>query len=523
MNHKQLTDLLQFNVTLHQLVSDTLSDTFDSHEVVVSRFTNQLVKSLLGVISADAIAFLSFDKGILIPKASHGLLPESMGRRFAIDAHPRFSAITQSKTPVIFDLCCEMPDPYDGLLIASDHTLPVHACMGIALSVGGENLGVVTFDSLEPRDFESCSMAMLSLLQQSLNHAIFTVFQALKMRLTLQQQGAVVHELSRPMNTLIGEHPCFQALKQEIELVANSDLNVLIQGETGTGKELVARYVHQYSNRHDKPYVQINCAALAEGLAESEFFGHRKGAFTGANSHRDGKFLLADTGTLFLDEVGELSLPLQSKLLRVLQSGEIQPVGSDETKTVNVRIIAATNRDLQKEVNEGRFRADLFHRLSVYPIQVPTLKQRLSDVVLLSGFFIEQLRKKLHVEQFVLTKPALNSLKSYDWPGNVRELEHILSRAALKAKHQAWPQKIISIEQEHLALNTTITATPIAQLNQIGSLKQATEAYQALMIRKTLEQANYNWSYAARGLGMDRANLVRLAKRLGITLTKQIN
>lgn len=216
--------------------------------------------------------------------------------------------------------------------------------------------------------------------------------------------------------------------------MAGSDLNVLISGETGTGKELVAKAIHEGSPRAVNPLVYLNCAALPETVAESELFGHVKGAFTGAISNRSGKFEMADNGTLFLDEIGELSLALQAKLLRVLQYGDIQRVGDDRSLRVDVRVLAATNRDLREEVLAGNFRADLFHRLSVFPLSVPPLRERGEDVVLLAGYFCEQCRLRLGLSRVVLSPGARSHLLNYGWPGNVRELEHAIHRAVVLAR-----------------------------------------------------------------------------------------
>jgi anaerobic nitric oxide reductase transcription regulator len=304
---------------------------------------------------------------------------------------------------------------------------------------------------------------------------------------------------------------------------------VLIQGQTGVGKELVARTLHQLSRRAKRQLVHLNCASLPETLAESELFGHAKGAFTGAERERPGKFLLADGGTIFLDEVGELPLSVQSKLLRVLQSGEIQPVGKDEVKTVNVRVIAATNRDLAAEVAAGHFRADLYHRLSVYPITVPALKERQQDVLLLAGYFLELTARKLGIRQLKLSTAAQSVLLQYNWPGNVRELEHVISRAALKARKEAKAQDIIALLPQHLELaehavsadNNPQAALPVIY-NKGLSLKAATEEFQKQQIIQILSQTGGNWSLAAKQLDLDRANLARLAKRLGIKVEKTV-
>lgn len=517
MEQAQISKLLSFNLLIQQSIAQ-------EEPISVSDFGHAIIRAVLGVISADAVAFLVHDKQKLTPIAVHGLLPESLGRRFVIAEHPRLAAIASSKTATAFLDSPDLPDPYDGLLLASHGNVPVHACMGVPLWFQDKLLGVVTFDSLNPHAFDEYPLSMLNLLQQSVSASFWTVLKQLNLAESAKHQSALVHALSAASHDIVGTHPLMQKLKSEIQLVASSDLSVLIMGETGTGKELVARHIHHDSKRCDGPYVQVNCASLPEGLAESEFFGHRKGAFTGADKARDGKFLLADGGTLFLDEIGELPLALQSKLLRVLQSGEIQPVGADETKQVNVRIVAATNRDLHKEVAEGRFRADLYHRLSVYPIQVPALRARGSDVVQLSGFFIEQLRKKLHVEQLVVSDELLKVLEHYNWPGNVRELEHILSRAALKAKHEQWPNKIIKINVVHCELSPhTAVLNTQQSVVSVSNLKLATEQFQRTLIIQALEQNSFNWAETARLLEVDRANLVRLAKRLGVSVNKSIN
>jgi anaerobic nitric oxide reductase transcription regulator len=225
-----------------------------------------------------------------------------------------------------------------------------------------------------------------------------------------------------------------QQLKQEISIVAGSELNVLITGETGVGKELVVRAIHQGSARAANPLVYLNCAALPESVAESELFGHVIGAFTGAIQHRAGKFEMADNGTLFLDEIGELSLSLQAKLLRVIQYGDLQRVGDDRVKRVNVRILAATNRNLKQAAVDGAFRLDLYHRLSVFPLFVPPLRERASDIALLAGYFCERCRIKLGLVQLTLCAEALFTLEQYSWPGNIRELEHVIYRAATARK-----------------------------------------------------------------------------------------
>ena len=316
---------------------------------------------------------------------------------------------------------------------------------------------------------------------------------------------------------MIGLSAGMEQLKKEIEIVAASDLNVLISGETGTGKELVAKAIHEGSPRAINPLVYLNCAALPESVAESELFGHVKGAFTGAISNRSGKFEMADNGTLFLDEIGELSLSLQAKLLRVLQYGDIQRVGDDRSLRVNVRVLAATNRDLREEVLAGRFRADLYHRLSVFPLSVPPLRERGEDVVLLAGYFCEQCRLRLGLGRVALSPGARAHLLSYGWPGNVRELEHAIHRAVVLARGTRNRDDVV-LEARHFALNDEPTApsAAVTPLPVEQNLRDATEDFQRAFITRTLEEQGGNWAACARCLEMDVANLHRLAKRLGL-------
>ena len=233
---------------------------------------------------------------------------------------------------------------------------------------------------------------------------------------------------------LIGKSPVWAKILQQIELVGTSDATVLLTGESGTGKEMVARALHEASPRRNQPLVKVNCAAITSELFESEFFGHIKGAFTGAFKDRLGRFQLADGGTIFLDEIGELPLQMQGKLLRVLQEKQFERVGEDRTRTVDVRVIAATNRDLWAEVESGNFRQDLFYRLSVFPIHLPPLRERIEDIEPLTKHFLDKFASKMQCEVFKLTSDDLKTLENYSYPGNVRELENIIERAIILAK-----------------------------------------------------------------------------------------
>ncbi|WP_434999341.1 nitric oxide reductase transcriptional regulator NorR [Vibrio scophthalmi] len=496
---------------------------------------NRLLDAIRRVIQCDCIALLGLHGDTLTPLAIQGVTRDTLGRRFKVSDHPRFDQICQAQGVVIFDAGSPLPDPFDGLLIDYDGDLPMHACMGLPLHYSDQLLGILTFDSLTPNIFDTIprrSLEALSAIVASHLKVALTVSQLEQQAKRTQQK---LEELNleaweREGGEIIGESPLINALKTDISVVAPSDFTILIHGETGVGKELVARSLHHQSNRRQQPLIYVNCAAIPESLLESELFGHMKGAFTGADKTRLGKFALADGGTLFLDEIGELSLSAQSKLLRALQNQEIQPVGQDQVQSIDVRVLAATNRELKREVEQGRFRADLYHRLTVYPITVPPLRERERDVELLAGYFLEHARKKLSIVQLKLTSEALFQLSRYDWPGNVRELEHVINRAALKARAKGLSDNTVSVSASDLNLTDIPDMPEIKQeqphqhsisIDATQGLRQATDQYQTQLIIQALTQSNFNWANAARQLQLDRANLVRLAKRLGINVTKQ--
>jgi formate hydrogenlyase transcriptional activator len=253
-------------------------------------------------------------------------------------------------------------------------------------------------------------------------------------KLRLEDQNAyLLDEIRSEQNfgDIVGGSSGLRKVMQQVQLVAPTDATVLITGESGTGEELIARAIHEQSARRESPLIKLNCSAVPEGLFESEFFGHVKGAFAGALKDKPGRFELADGGTLFLDEIGEVPFAMQAKLLRVLQEQELERVGDTRTRKVNVRVIAASNRDLKKEVDEGRFRQDLFYRLSVFPIEVPPLRERLEDIAPLVANFIRQSTRRMNRPEPQLSKAALDRLASYDWPGNVRELQNTVERAII--------------------------------------------------------------------------------------------
>lgn len=491
----------------------------------------RLLNALRTLIPCDAVALLRLDGVQLIPLAVEGLSPDTLGRRFKLAEHPRFSALLERRGPTRFPASCALPDPYDGLIDAPRSALEIHDCMGCPLFMDDQPWGLVTLDALDSARFRPRDLDNLEAFARLMAAAVKTVqrFDSLARRaedqhLLAERYRQIAVQAEAP--ELIGHGTAHKRLLAEIDVVAGSDLTVLISGETGVGKELVARTIHERSSRALRPLISLNCAALPEALVESELFGHVRGAFSGAVSARRGKFELADGGTLFLDEVGEMPLTIQAKLLRVLQGGQLQRLGSDHDHHVDVRIIAATNRDLAAAVRAGHFRADLYHRLSVYPLQVPPLRERGRDVLLLAGNFLEQNRSRLGVRSLRLTGDAQAALLAHTWPGNVRELEHVLGRAALKAKARGdGHARVISIDIDDLNLavaqlpQKALTATRRTAPEQ--DLRHAVDEYQRQLIAAALQRAHGSWAIAARELGLDRSNLQRLAGRLGIAAHRE--
>lgn len=444
----------------------------------------RLITTLRQVLECDASALLRYDSRQFIPLAIDGLAKDVLGRRFALEGHPRLEAIARAGDVVRFPADSELPDPYDGL-IPGQESLKVHACVGLPLFAGQNLIGALTLDGMQPDQFDVFSDEELRLIAALAAGALSNALLIEQLESQNMMPGDATPFEAVKQTQMIGLSPGMTQLKKEIEIVAASDLNVLISGETGTGKELVAKAIHEASPRAVNPLVYLNCAALPESVAESELFGHVKGAFTGAISNRSGKFEMADNGTLFLDEIGELSLALQAKLLRVLQYGDIQRVGDDRSLRVDVRVLAATNRDLREEV--------------------------------LAGYFCEQCRLRLGLSRVVLSAGARNLLQHYRFPGNVRELEHAIHRAVVLSRATRNGDEVI-LEAQHFAFPEVTLPPPEAAAVPVvkQNLREATEAFQRETIRQALAQNHHNWAACARMLETDVANLHRLAKRLGL-------
>jgi len=308
--------------------------------------------------------------------------------------------------------------------------------------------------------------------------------------------------------SLIGESPAMKNLKETIEIVSKVDSTVLIIGESGTGKELVARSIHRLSKRADKPFVDINCAAIPDNLIESELFGYEKGAFTGATKGKKGKFEIADEGTLFLDEIGDMPMLAQSKLLRVLEERKISRIGSVDNIPVDVRVIAATNKNLEEEVKRGNFREDLFYRINVVPIYVPPLRERGEDIIILAEHFLSAFSKDYKREKPELSDDVKEIMLGYSWPGNVRELKNLMERLTILTHGK-------TIKPSDLPKNMFEGNNSLKKFTNM-QLKQAKEEFEKNYIKEIIEKFNGDLKKAAKFMGIDISNLYRKLNKYGI-------
>ena len=324
-------------------------------------------------------------------------------------------------------------------------------------------------------------------------------------------------QISMNYGRIIGESPALKKMLARLEAVAETSASVLIEGESGVGKELVAHVLHSHSGRAAGPLVKVNCASIPDELFESEFFGHVKGAFTGAHRDRVGRFELADGGTIFLDEIGEIPMSLQSKLLRVLQESEYERVGDDTTRSVDVRVVAATNRDLELAVEEGTFREDLFYRLSVFPINVPPLRERGDDVIQLASHFLDRAYKEFGHRPLALSSQQIALLKNYDWPGNVRELKNLIERAVILSQGKVLRLDLAMADIRPVAEKTSDTAN-VSEPDTIMTEDDIRELEKRNMI-KALESTDWRVSGpsgAAEVLGLKPTTLSDRMKKYGI-------
>jgi two-component system nitrogen regulation response regulator NtrX len=329
----------------------------------------------------------------------------------------------------------------------------------------------------------------------------------------LEEEISLLKEKEKDKYNLTGNGEAINQLKEQIRVVAPTNAWVLISGENGTGKEIVAHTIHRLSQRSHKPMVEVNCAAIPEDLIESELFGHEKGAFTGASTMRKGKFDKASDGTIFLDEIGDMSLKAQSKTLRILQEQKFERVGGTRTIKVDVRVIAATNKDLEVEIESGTFREDLYFRLNVIPMRVPPLRERVEDIPELVEEFLKEFLRNTNMEPKKISEEAIDSLKKYDWPGNVRELKNLVERLMIMT-----PGEVIQAKHIPSPFNgSTETGEGFESAFVVDSLKEARSRFERVFIENKLKEFGGNISQTAEAIGIERSNLHKKMKAYGLT------
>lgn len=414
----------------------------------------------------------------------------------------------------------------------------IKSTIGVPLWRNDDVLGVLQLDNRDrPALFDTTDLEVLGILTTNASLALDNA--RLIQRLTraerqLKRENQYLKDQTRKSTTeIIGQSQALAALLSQVKKVANTRVTVLIQGETGTGKELIASALHAYSGRSQKLFVAQNCAAVPKDLLESELFGHRRGAFTGATEDKRGLFELADGGTLFLDEVAELPLALQAKLLRVLQEREIRPLGAAREKRVDVRVVAACNRDLESEVRAGRFREDLFYRLNVFPLSVPPLRERRSDIALIAKHFLKRYALEYGSGVLAFSQEALDRLTRYDWPGNVRELENEVQRLVIQADAESQvsvellSDRVRNSVREHSATPGAVASgrshtaglapeTHDREAQGSATLKQAMDEFERELVLGALARHANNKTKAAKSLGITREGLHKKLKQLGI-------
>ncbi|HWA71375.1 MAG TPA: sigma 54-interacting transcriptional regulator [Polyangiaceae bacterium] len=481
--------------------------------------------ALVLVPRATHAAVLLRDESVPVSETvTHGLLPLSLRVRaadgkpcqppapFAIPRSILRKVLRERAAVVVADAPNEAMSS-ESLLGAS-----IYSTMGIPLWKGEEVLGVLQVDSRgAPAMFGSADVNWLGVLAANASLAIANA--RLIQRLSsagqaLKKENTFLRRRERARSDggeIVGKSRAMSELFAQLDKVVDTRVSVLIHGETGTGKELIASALHQRSKRRDKLFVAQNCAAFPENLLESELFGHKRGAFTGATEEKKGLFEIADGGTLFLDEIGEMPLTLQGKLLRALQEGEVRQVGGTTTKQVDVRIVAATNRDLDVEVRAGRFREDLYYRLRVFPVRVPPLRERRDDVPLLARYFLARYTAEFGKSVEGFTDAALNVLSAHDWPGNVRELENEVQRLVI----QADPGE---------AIDAPLLSPRIRQVEDLllgagtakGTLREMVDQVERQILIEALREHGNNKTAAAKTLGITREGLHKKLKQLGV-------
>ncbi|WPJ97593.1 sigma 54-interacting transcriptional regulator [Coraliomargarita algicola] len=495
-------------------VSQTLDKSFDLSEIVKPLLRR--LRDMMGM-ERGMIAILNRDDGQILLSDAIGVPRTVPASQYFELIHPLLQRTVDKVAPVVTPNFREWiaedaarPQLSDGLQIDAGTGL-----ISVPLKFGEKVIGTLSVE--RPRNSRQgweADLRLLTMIASVIAQAARLRQDAAEQIQSLRRENTRLQEAMaqdfRPKN-MIGTADSMRTVYYHIEQVAQSTTTVLIRGESGTGKELVAKALHEKSDRKHKSFVKVNCAALPDSIIESELFGHEKGAFTGALSMRKGRFELANGGTIFLDEIGDISAATQVKLLRVLQEREFERVGSQETMQVDVRVIAATSRNLEEMIADGSFREDLYYRLNVFPIYMPALRDRKCDVMLLADYFIEKYAKRQGVKAMRISSAAIDLLVSYHWPGNVREIENCMERAVLLAKGQ-------SIKAHHLP--PTLQKKSAKETREVCTLEDAMVALEREMIIDALKDTGSNMAEAARRLGLTERKMGLRVKKYDIELSR---
>jgi transcriptional regulator with GAF, ATPase, and Fis domain len=497
----------------NSIETEKLNALIEINTLINSNYSNinallaHILESAMHIVEGDASSLLLVDSDKKILRFEVALGPKGFeAKKFVVKMDEGIAGwvVKNNRSLIVND---PQSDPRYSRVVQQSTGYNTRNMLAIPMRVKDECIGVI--EILNKKDDREFSLSDLEVLEILANQAAIAYQNARHLQRSQDEIVVLQDQIAtdRGYHTMIARSPVILEKLDIVERVAKSDSSVLILGESGVGKELFAEQLHLKSDRSTGPFIRVNCAALPEGLLESELFGHVKGAFTDAVSTRKGRFEMADSGTIFLDEIGDLPLALQSKLLRVIQNKSFEKVGSSDTITVNVRIVAATNRDIERLVDEQKFRSDLYYRLNVLPLYIPPLRQRIEDIPELASFFLKKFRREIKKDFVGFSEGAMSTILSYAWPGNIRELENTVERACVIGKPPY-------IREEDLLLN--IRTMPDNNNYADKSLKSVLNLFKKHYLQKILEENNWNQTLAAQVLDIQRTYLSRLVKELEI-------
>ncbi|MDC7227764.1 MAG: nif-specific transcriptional activator NifA [Spirochaetales bacterium] len=476
----------------------------------------ELLKAHLG-ISRGTISIFNRKTGKISIEEGVGISPEEQARGVYNPGEGITGKVIESGMPAIIPDVAKEPEFLNRTGAVRDLGTEKFTFISVPIKAGKEIIGTLNADRKAGRDTSAEEVQMLLQITAAMISQAVQLYQAHheENQFLIEENERLNRELEDKFSKahIVGTSKVMRRVFDYVKKIADTTATVLILGESGTGKELVARKIHYASSRHNKPFVKLNCAALPESIIESELFGHEKGAFTGAVNMRKGRFELADGGTIFLDEIGELSLNVQTKLLRVLQEREFERVGGVETLKCNVRVITATNRNLEEDIRNGTFREDLYYRLNIIPVTVPPLRERKSDIPLLVNHFIAKFGELNNKNVRRISTPAIDMLFSYHWPGNIRELENCIEHAVILSEDEV-------IHGYHLppTLQMRLPASSISE--EKGALQQQIDALEYELIVEALKSADGNLSEAAKELGLTNRMIGIRAKKYNLDFRK---